>query len=180
MSQSPSVKASLYSGGYIVTESATQGKDRPETARVMISNGGTGPMKIHQVRIRIHFSPSGSLGPGKIELLEEIQRTGSLSKAAREMGMGYRTAWLLLKSLNGLLDEPVAMATRGGAGGGGGVKLTSTGKDLVSAYRLVERALSRQAQRNFGRFTAASDRSGSIPTPVQRLPQTRGGRKKTA
>jgi len=54
-------------------------------------------METLQVRIRIDFSPSGALGPGKIALLEEVQRTGSLSKAARELGMAYRTAWLLLQ-----------------------------------------------------------------------------------
>jgi molybdate transport system regulatory protein len=137
------------------------------------------PMKTLQVRIRIDFSPSGALGPGKIALLEEMQRTRSLSKAARELGMAYRTAWLLLQSLNGLLDEPVAVATRGGAGGGGGVELTSTGKDLISAYRHLEGAVVRQARRDFGHFTVAPGMSGSAPVPIKRLSQMRSARRTT-
>lgn len=133
-------------------------------------------MKTLQVRIRIDFSPSGALGPGKIALLEEMQRTGSLSKAARKLGMAYRTAWLLLQSLNGLLDEPVAVATRGGAGGGG-VELSSTGKALISAYRHLESDVIRQARREFGRFTPGM--SGSAPVPIKRLSQMRNGRKTT-
>jgi len=107
-----------------------------------------------------------------------VQRTGSLSKAVRELDMAYRTAWLLLQSLNGLLDEPVAVATTGGAGGGG-VELSSTGKALISTYRHLESHVIRQARREFGRFTLAPGMSGSAPVPIKRLSQMRNGRKTT-
>ena len=71
------------------------------------------------VRLRIDFGPRSSIGPGKIGLLERIESTGSLSQAARELGMSYRRAWLLLDDLNHALTEPVTTASVGGAGGGG-------------------------------------------------------------
>jgi len=91
------------------------------------------------VRLRIDFGPRSSIGPGKIALLEGIEASGSLSQAARELGMSYRRAWLLLDDLNHALNEPVATAIIGGAGGGG-ARLTPFGRELIAAYRDVERA----------------------------------------
>jgi molybdate transport system regulatory protein len=77
---------------------------------------------------------------GKVELLEGISRTGSLSQAAREMRMSYRRAWLLLEDLNLSFDQPVARASVGGRGGGG-VVLSAFGKRLVAGYRRLESSL---------------------------------------
>jgi molybdate transport system regulatory protein len=88
------------------------------------------------IRLRIDFGPASSVGPGKIVLLEQIARTGSLSQAARELGMSYRRAWQLLDDLNHSFNEAVASASVGGAGG---VQLTSFGEELIAAYRDVER-----------------------------------------
>lgn len=92
------------------------------------------------VRFRVDFGKSCSVGAGKIELLEGIARSGSLSQAAREMGMSYRRAWLLLDDLNGSFDRPVTHATVGGRGGGG-VVLTRFGSSLVSGYRRLDSSL---------------------------------------
>ena len=91
------------------------------------------------IRLRIDFGATSSLGPGKIVLLEQIARTGSLSQAARELGMSYRRAWQLFDDLNHSFNEPVARASVGGAGGGG-VQLTAFGAALIGAYREVEHA----------------------------------------
>ena len=64
-----------------------------------------------QVRIRLDFSIDCSIGPGKIALLEGIERSGSLSAAARQLGMSYRRAWLLLHNTNAAFQEPVRSAT---------------------------------------------------------------------
>ena len=90
-----------------------------------------------QIRFRVDFDDRCSVGVGKIRLLETIERTGSLSQAARDMGMSYRRAWLLIDSMNGEFDTPVISATVGGSGGGG-AKLTSFGKALIEAYRQLE------------------------------------------
>lgn len=92
------------------------------------------------IRFRVDFSQQCSVGIGKIELLEAIARVGSLSRAARELHMSYRRAWLLLQDMNGCFDYPVAATSVGGRGGGG-VELTAFGQRLVSGYRHTEAAL---------------------------------------
>jgi len=92
------------------------------------------------VRFRVDFGSQCSVGIGKVELLEGIARTGSLSQAAREMRMSYRRAWLLLEDMNLGFDHPVAHASVGGRGGGG-VVLTPFGTRLVAAYRHLESGL---------------------------------------
>ena len=63
------------------------------------------------IRLRIDLSPDSALGPGKIALLEHIEATGSLSQAARELGMSYRRAWLLLDDVNRMFTEPATTAS---------------------------------------------------------------------
>ncbi|MDE2304400.1 MAG: LysR family transcriptional regulator [Gammaproteobacteria bacterium] len=97
------------------------------------------------VRFRLDFMPRCAVGIGKIELLEGIARTGSLSSAARAMGMSYRRAWLLLEDLNASFDRPVATTTTGGRGGGG-AELTEFGALLVERYRQIERQINEAAR----------------------------------
>jgi molybdate transport system regulatory protein len=92
------------------------------------------------VRFRVDFGSRCSVGVGKVELLEGIARTGSLSQAAREMRMSYRRAWLLLEDMNLSFDHPVSHASVGGRGGGG-VVLSAFGKRLVAGYRRFESSL---------------------------------------
>jgi len=92
------------------------------------------------LRFRVDFGNRRSVGIGKIELLEGIARSGSLSQAARGMRMSYRRAWLLLEDLNASFKQPVAHASVGGRGGGG-VVLTPFGKRLVAGYRRLESRL---------------------------------------
>ena len=87
--------------------------------------------------IRILFGASTSLGPGKIALLEAIARCGSISAAAREMGMSYRRAWLLVEAMNQAFRQPLVQAAVGGKRGGGAV-ITPFGLDLLSRYRRIE------------------------------------------
>jgi molybdate transport system regulatory protein len=78
-----------------------------------------------------------AVGPGKIALIEAIERTGSLTAAARSLDMSYRRAWLLLDELNRSLKRPAVVAARGGAGGGGS-EITDSGRRLVEIYRRIE------------------------------------------
>jgi molybdate transport system regulatory protein len=121
------------------------------------------------VRFRVDFGNRCSIGIGKIELLECIARTGSISQAAREMRMSYRRAWLLLEDMNVSFDHPVARASVGGRGGGG-VVLTAFGSGLVAGYRRLESSLQPLADacmEEVGRHIKAGQpkrtiRSGSI------------------
>jgi molybdate transport system regulatory protein len=77
------------------------------------------------------------LGPGKVDLLESIGRTGSISAAGRELGMSYRRAWLLVDALNHMFPDTLVSAAPGGSRGGG-AKLTDYGRGVAAAYRRVE------------------------------------------
>lgn len=98
--------------------------------------------------VRVDFSEQCSIGPGKVGLLEGIERTGSLSAAARDLGMSYRRAWLLLHSINAGFGEPAAELAAGGRAGGG-ARLTDFGRRLVSAYRQFEAEVEQLAATRF-------------------------------
>ncbi|HZF17869.1 MAG TPA: LysR family transcriptional regulator [Steroidobacteraceae bacterium] len=100
------------------------------------------------VRFRIDLAPHCSIGPGKIELLETIAESGSIRRAASQMHMSYRRAWLLVDSLNRSFSEAVTTASTGGAGGGG-VRLTEFGAELVRRYRSAAERIEKLAQAEF-------------------------------
>lgn len=79
------------------------------------------------------------LGPGKVRLLRAVGEEGSISGAARSMGMAYRHAWLLIDELNRCFDEPVVVASIGGREGGG-ASLTAWGEELVQRFERMEAA----------------------------------------
>jgi len=123
------------------------------------------------VRIRIDLGPDSSIGPGKVALLEHIEASGSLSQAARELGMSYRRAWLLLDDLNHAFTEPVATASVGGAGGGG-AQLTAFGRRIITAYRAVEHVSLDAAAARLAWL--ASDAAGPRPLKaIERRPLSR-------
>src|SRR6266403_1974943 len=88
-------------------------------------------------RIRVVFGRDIALGPGKVELLEHIGRTGSLRKAAAAMDMSYMRAWMLIRTMNRCFKKPVVETMRGGADGGSAT-LTDTGKAALAVYRRME------------------------------------------
>src|ERR1700688_149646 len=89
-----------------------------------------------RVRVSIVFESGARIGPGKAALLESIRDTGSISAAARDMGMSYKRAWVLLDSMNQAFTEPVTTAAPGGAGGGGAV-LTAFSAEVLERYRRI-------------------------------------------
>jgi molybdate transport system regulatory protein len=129
-----------------------------------------------QAHIRVDFSGTCSIGPGKIGLLEGIQRTGSLSAAARALGMSYRRGWLLLHSVNEGFSQPVAQLSVGGKDGGG-AKLTEFGISLVADYRAFEAAVDSLAVKTFAGVRVGSKvpEVGATRRPVSR---SLGARKK--
>ena len=90
-----------------------------------------------RIRLHIHVGDSHSLGPGKAALLEAIRETGSISAAARTLGMAYRHAWELVDDLNACFAPGVVEAAPGGREGGG-AKLTAFGAELVRRFRAME------------------------------------------
>lgn len=89
------------------------------------------------MRIRIVFGGDGMIGPGKADLLEGVDRCGSIAAAGREMGMSYKRAWELIGTLNAMFRAPLVESTRGGPRGGGAV-LTDLGREVLAHYRAFE------------------------------------------
>lgn len=92
-----------------------------------------------KLKLTILLNSGARIGPGKAALLESVRDTGSISAAARAMGMDYKRAWTLIDSLNCAFDTPVVERAVGGSGGGGAM-LTALGADLLARYRRLESA----------------------------------------
>ena len=89
-------------------------------------------------RIRVVSDSQIALGPGKVDLLEKIERSGSISKAARELGLSYRRAWTLVDTMNKSFKSYLVQGSAGG-GKGGGSLLTPLGKKITTSYRAMEK-----------------------------------------
>lgn len=107
--------------------------------------------------VRISLDPDGRIGPGKIDLLEEIAACGSISGAGRKMAMSYRRAWELVEDLNGIFETPVVARQIGGRNGGGAT-LTPLGFALVTHYRAIEKAAQAIAQTHLDQLQNAVSR----------------------
>lgn len=90
-------------------------------------------------------------GHGRVALLSAIAESGSITRAAKAMGMSYKAAWDAIDTMNNLAGEALVERVSGGKGGGG-TRLTERGRRLVHNFRLIEQAhrefvqqLSRQA-----------------------------------
>jgi molybdate transport system regulatory protein len=92
------------------------------------------------------------MGPGKARLVAAIDATGSISAAARSMGMSYRRAWQLVDALNESFTEPVVLTATGGRRGGG-ARVTPFGRELVRRYRAMENKASAAIVKELRLFT---------------------------
>ena len=88
-------------------------------------------------RIRVLSGDQIALGPGKVALLEEIERSGSISKAARKLGLSYRRAWTLVDTMNKNFESCLVKGSAGGKKGGGAY-LTPLGTKMIKTYRVME------------------------------------------
>lgn len=87
--------------------------------------------------LRVLGRRAAAMGPGKAELIERIEATGSISAAARAMDMSYRRAWQLVEALNADFRESVIETAVGGRAGGG-ARVTAFGRQLAASYRSME------------------------------------------
>jgi molybdate transport system regulatory protein len=108
---------------------ATMGKRKPSTRETTPTSD--------RLSIRLDLVSGARIGPGKVAVLEEIARSGSISAAGRALRMSYRRTWELVEDLNRSLGTPVVETAAGGSGGGGAV-LTRAGKAVVERYRAIE------------------------------------------
>jgi molybdate transport system regulatory protein len=115
------------------------------------------------IRIGIPLGDRYAMGPGKADLLEAIQETGSISAAGRKLDMSYRRAWLLVDEMNRCFKAPLVEARLGGARGGGAV-VTALGLEALNRYRELQtqawdavRKPFREFERLLGPGTALED-----------------------
>ncbi len=101
--------------------------------------------------LRIVGAGPPAMGPGKADLVERIAQTGSISAAARAMGMSYRRAWQLVDALNAAYKAPVVVTAIGGQRGGG-ARVTPYGKRLVARFRAMEYKASASIATDLKRF----------------------------
>ncbi len=117
-----------------------------------------------RLSIRIAFEGAEPFGPGKVRLLELIEKEGSIRAAASAMSMSYRHAWLLLQALEDTFGAPV-IATSTGGSHGGGARLTELGGKLVQRYRSIEMHAARAAAAELDELSHAAARSVSEQRP---------------
>ena len=89
-------------------------------------------------RVRLMIGSAKALGPGKAALLDSIDSSGSISAAARLMGISYRRAWSLVAVMNSDFIAPLIETAPGGKGGGGAI-LTALGREVLDRYQALER-----------------------------------------
>ncbi len=96
------------------------------------------------LKIKIEVHDNFNIGPGKITLMESIISCGSISSAAKKMGMSYRKAWNLVKEINDASKKNIIITHTGGKGAGG-AKISSDGISFIKAFRNIEKKVFKEA-----------------------------------
>lgn len=96
-----------------------------------------GPLKL---KAQLFCGDEAAMGPGKADLLEAIDQSGSISAAGRVLGMSYRRTWLLVDSMNRCWRDRL-VETHAGGGERRGARLTDAGRDVLARYRRLEARL---------------------------------------
>ncbi|MBN9317189.1 MAG: LysR family transcriptional regulator [Devosia sp.] len=102
--------------------------------------------------LRITLSETFYIGPGRADLMELIAETGSISEAAKRMGMSYKRAWSLVQALNEGFGAPLVDASRGGKEQG--ASLSAAGREVLERYRGMQEATRRAIARDVDALSA--------------------------
>ena len=101
-----------------------------------------------KIQARLMLDEEIAFGPGKADLLDAIQATGSISAAGKQLGMSYRRAWMLVDSMNRCFQQPLVQTATGGTQGGG-TQLTETGVDVLQRYRVLQNEINQLSTKHF-------------------------------
>lgn len=107
--------------------------------------------ELYSLKLRIMSGDDLAMGPGKAELLEEIQKTGSIAAAGRAMGMSYKRAWDLVEVMNKCFSKPLVEKSKGGASKGGAT-LTPLGLKVLDHYRSLQNIASNAVEKEIDHF----------------------------
>jgi len=104
-----------------------------------------------ELRVRLFIDVNGEkfFGPGRVELLQHIDKTGSIAKAAKAMGMSYKKAWGMIVDLNENGQKPYVASHKGGEKGGG-AELTPAARKMLAAYAKLATQLKHVVEKNKG------------------------------
>ncbi|AIY42341.1 DNA-binding domain of ModE [Collimonas arenae] len=117
------------------------------------------------IRLRVLQGEIIAFGPGKAALLLAIQQSGSISAAARAIGMSYRRAWLLVEAMNQCFKQPLVATATGGAKGGG-AQVTATGQEVLAHYQAMQARAEAAVAADMAYFAGLMAPQGSpAPTP---------------
>lgn len=112
------------------------------------------PVAADRLSLRVDLASGARIGPGKVAVLNEIARTGSISAAGRALKMSYRRTWALVEEMNTSLSAAVVEASSGGQGGGG-AKLTAAGQAVIDCYQAIAADCEAASIRHFAALNAA-------------------------
>jgi molybdate transport system regulatory protein len=101
----------------------------------------------------MEFQKERFFGPGRVELLERIAKSGSISKAAKEMKMSYKKAWEMVTILNRQAARPLVLVQTGGKKGGGSV-ITPEAKELIKYHSLLRKRFIAFLEKESGRLNS--------------------------
>lgn len=107
----------------------------------------------------------------QVSLLAAIAECGSISKAAKRLGISYKTAWDRVDAMNNMSEAPLVVRSTGGAKGGG-TRLTPLGEQIVQGFQTLEQEHQAFVERLGQRVASVSDlarfmRSGSMKTSAR-------------
>ena len=121
---------------------------------------------IIQCRVRVTCGHYIEIGPGKMDLLAAIRAAGSISGAARHLGMSYRRAWLLVETMNQCFHQPLVGTVTGGRSGGG-AKLTLDGERVLAGYNTMMAEIVDVAERHLQALLSASPLAHEAEMPLE-------------
>lgn len=104
-----------------------------------------------KIQARLMLDNEIAFGPGKADLLNAIQSTGSISAAGKHLGMSYRRAWLLVDAMNRCFQQPLVETATGGTQGGG-ARLTPLGLDVIARYQQLQHDIHTLGEKHFPEF----------------------------
>jgi molybdate transport system regulatory protein len=108
--------------------------------------------------VRVLLGDAIAIGPGKAALLDAVDRMGSISGAARHLGMSYRQAWLLVDTMNSCFSKALVESAAGGPGGGG-ARITEFGHEVLRRYRAIEKKAEASIAGDLNAFATLMQRS---------------------
>ena len=95
------------------------------------------PLQLKAI-LRIVGKEEPIFGPGRLQLLEHIEKTGSINQAAKNMGMSYKKAWQMISSMNAQAEKPLIVTQTGGSSGGGAL-ITPEGQEVMRFYEGLQK-----------------------------------------